>query len=304
MSELFAVNSEVGEALASGRPVVALETTLVTHGLPHPRGLAVAAELETTIRARGAVPATIATLDGRVRVGLSESELARLAASEATKVNLGNLAAIVSAGQAGSTTVAATMAIAHRCGIRVFATGGIGGVHRGATETADVSADLTALSRFPVAVVCAGAKAILDLPKTVETLETMTVPVLGYRTDAFPEFYRRDSGLGVDARCDSPEELARAIETHFSLGRAIGCPSGVVVANPIPENAEMPRDLYEKALAAAFALVEERKARGRAVTPLLLAELARATEGKSVSCNRALLGNNAQLAADLASALE
>jgi pseudouridine-5'-phosphate glycosidase len=191
----FVIAPEILEALAARRPVVALETTLVTHGLPHPDGLAVAAELEAAVRENGACPATIGVLAGEIRVGLGAEDLERLArAPDVVKLNLGNLAAHAAAGRSGSTTVAATVVLAHRAGIEVFATGGIGGVHRDASTTDDVSSDLTALSRFPVAVVCAGAKAVLDLRRTVERLETLGVPVYGFRTDTFPAFYRRDSG--------------------------------------------------------------------------------------------------------------
>lgn len=300
MSELVSISSEVEEALAAGRPVVALETTLVTHGLPHPQGLEVAARLERIVRMEGAVPATVAILDGHARIGVAPEVLERLAGAMASKVNLGNLAAVLASGRAGSTTVAATMALAHRAGISVFATGGIGGVHRGVTDSADVSADLTALARYPVAVVCAGAKALLDLPKTVEALETRGVPVLGYRTDEFPAFYRRESGLAVDLCCDSLEHLAAVVATHFDLDRH---PTGVLVANPIPRRAEMPQDIYDDALARAFEALEDEPIQGRDVTPFLLAKLDQITGGMSVSANRALLENNARLAAQLASAL-
>lgn len=296
MTEPIVVLDEVAEALAAGRPVVALETTVVTHGLPSPAGLEVAAEMESLIREHGAVPATIALLDGRARIGVPAADLARLEAHDAEKVNLGNLAAVLAAGRPGSTTVAATLALAHRAGIKVFATGGIGGVHRDAAETYDVSGDLTALARFPLAVVCAGAKAILDLPKTVESLETLGVPVLGYRTDEFPAFYRRESGLPIDARCEGADELARAVATHFELNGG----TGVVVANPIPAEAEMPRSLYDEALSAALSELQPGAARGRAVTPFLLGALERLTAGRSVTANRALLLANARLAARLA----
>ncbi|MFQ5526729.1 MAG: pseudouridine-5'-phosphate glycosidase [Thermoanaerobaculia bacterium] len=302
MSEWFTLSVGVEDALGSSRPVVALESTVVTHGLPHPQGVETAAELEAVVREHGAVPATIAVLDGRAKVGVSMDELERLAGSGAVKLNLANLAPALAAGTAGSTTVAATMALAHRAGIRVFATGGIGGVHRGAADTGDVSSDLTALARIPVAVVCAGAKAILDLPGTIERLETLGVPVLGYGTDEFPAFYRRSSTLPVDARFDTASALARAIGVHWEIGDSIGGCTGVIVANPIPAEAEMPRELYQQALEAAEAAVGRRDTRGRDVTPVLLSELAEATGGHSVASNRALLANNARLAAELARA--
>ena len=295
---LFQIAPDVAAAVAAGRPVVALETTLVTHGLPQPDGVRVAAALEEAVRAHGAIPATIGILDGTVRVGITREELGRLAsAPNPVKVNLGNFAAEVAAGGCGSTTVAATMVAAWKAGIRVFATGGIGGVHRGAAETGDVSADLTALARYPVAVVCAGAKAILDLPRTVEMLETLGVPILGVGTDEFPAFYRRESGLRVDRRCDSIADVARAIRTHFDLGFT----SGLVVANPVPEAEALPKELHDSALGTA--LFEAADMTGRGVTPYLLDRMRALTGGGSVRTNEALLVNNARVAADLAVAL-
>jgi pseudouridylate synthase len=295
---LLRVSDEVAAAIATARPVVALETTLVTHGLPRPDGLRVASRLEQVVRDGGAVPATIGILAGRIVVGLTPSELDALASSAApVKVNLGNLAAAVAAGGTGSTTVAATMFAASRAGVRVFATGGIGGVHRGATETGDVSADLTALARYPVAVVCAGAKAILDLPRTREMLETLGVPVLGVGTDEFPAFYRRASGLGVDRRYDDLPSLASAIRTQFELGLE----TGVVIANPVPVADELPQELHDTALASALAAAAH--ARGRDVTPRLLERMRELTGGASVKTNEALLVNNARVAAELAAAL-
>jgi pseudouridine-5'-phosphate glycosidase len=332
MSGFFAVSEVVARALAERRPVVALETTLVTHGLPPPEGVEVALELEREVATRGAVPATIGVLDGKIRVGLERAELERLAAgggvagstgmpsgpkraegppaartavvsegrkSVATKLSLGNLAAVLAGHEPGSTTVAATLFAAARVGIQVFATGGIGGVHRGASETGDVSADLRALSRFPVAVVCAGAKAVLDLEKTVEMLETLGVPVFGLGTDEFPAFYRRSSGLPVDRRYDALRDLAAAVRTHFELGLG----TGVVVGNPIPPEHEMPLELYERSLAAALADAGRLGVRGRAVTPYLLDRLRELTAEGSVFSNRALLVNNARAAAGLAIAM-
>lgn len=298
MSDLFHVSSDVAAAIAGGRPVVALETTLVTHGLPQPDGERVAAALEAAVRTHGATPATIGILDGCVRVGMTRADLARLAAApQPVKVNLGNFAAEVAAGGCGSTTVAATMFAAWKAGIRVFATGGIGGVHRGMNETGDVSADLTALSRYPVAVVCAGAKAILDLPRTVEMLETLGVPILGVGTAEFPAFYRRESGLRVDRRCDTIADVAHAVRTHFDLGFM----SGVVIANPVPEADALPKELHDSALGTA--LVEAVEVSGRDVTPYLLDRMRALTGGASVRTNEALLLNNARVAADLAVAL-
>lgn len=298
MSGPIVVADAVASALAEGRAVVALETTLVTHGLPRPAGLETALELEQAVRAGGAVPATVGVLDGRARVGLSRAQLERLAGGEAAKLNAANLAAGIASGRPGSTTVAATLLVARAAGIRVFATGGIGGVHREASETGDVSADLTVLGRVPVAVVCAGAKAVLDLPRTLEALETLGVPVYGYGADAFPAFYRRESGLPVDRRFDDARALASAVAAHFALAG-----TGVVVANPIPPEHEMPLELYETALAGALAAARGSGVRGRALTPFLLERLRQLTEGRSVFSNRALLLANARLAAALAAAL-
>jgi pseudouridine-5'-phosphate glycosidase len=291
---------EVARALASKAPVVALETTLVTHGLPHPDGVTTALALEKIVRDAGATPATIGILGGAIRIGLTRGELEHLATTPSVaKVNSSNLAAAVSSGQPGSTTVAATMFAAHASGIRVFATGGIGGVHRDASETGDVSADLTALSRIPIAVVSAGAKAILDLPRTVEMLETLGVPVFGLQTNEFPAFYRRSSGLPLDWRYDTIAELAAAVELHLSLGLG----TGVLVANPIPTEDEMDAQLYDRALSTALSEAAARGIRGRAVTPFLLERMRAVTGGESVRVNVALLRHNAEVAAALAVAL-
>ncbi len=297
MQDLFTFAEPVARALAARRALVALETTVVTHGLPHPQGVEAALALEREVTEHGATPATIGILDGSIRVGLTRDELERLATSPTvTKLNLSNLAAIVSSGGLGSTTVAATMFAAERSGIPVFATGGIGGVHRQAAVSGDISADLTALSRIPVAVVCAGAKAILDLPRTVEMLETLGVPVLGLQTDEFPAFYRRSSGLPVDRSFETIPELADAVRAHFALGLG----TGVVVANPIPVAEEMALELYERALSSALAEADAKGVRGRAVTPFLLAAMRRITGGESVRANVSLLRHNARVAAQLA----
>jgi pseudouridine-5'-phosphate glycosidase len=293
----YEYGDEVARAVAIKGPVVALETTLVTHGLPHPDGVTTALLLEEIVREAGATPATIGIIGGAIRIGLTRTELEQLATTpNVAKINLSNLAAAVSSGRPGSTTVAATMFAAHASGIRVFATGGIGGVHRDASESGDVSTDLTALSRIPVAVVSAGAKAILDLPRTVEMLETLGVPVFGFRTDEFPAFYRRSTGLSVDRRYDSITELASAVRLHLSLGLG----TGVLIANPIPSADEMASELYDRALHTALSEAETRRIRGRAVTPFLLDRIRAVTGGESVRANVALLRHNAQVAAALA----
>jgi pseudouridine-5'-phosphate glycosidase len=302
MSARIVVSDLVACALETRRPVVALESTVVTHGLPHPQGVETALELEAEILSRGAVPATIGVLDGQVRVGLTRDEIQRLAAREdgaAAKLNPSNLAAALANGWRGSTTVAATAIAARRVGIDVFATGGIGGVHRGSSETGDVSSDLVTIARTSIAIVCAGAKAVLDLGKTLEMLEMLGVPVLGLGTDELPAFYRRSSGLSLDARFDSIGDLARAIRAHFDL--RLG--TGVVVANPIPAEHEMPSEVYERAIADAIARAERAGVRGRALTPYLLERMSESTGNASVRANRALLLNNARVAADLAKEL-
>ena len=300
MNALLRVSDEVARVLAARGPVVALETTVVTHGLPHPDGLRVAAELEREVRDAGATPATIGVLDGHVRVGLSAGELARLAeAPQPPKVNLSNLALHVAGVGRGSTTVAATLHAADAAGIAVMATGGIGGVHREAERTGDVSGDLAALSRYRVAVVCAGAKAVLDIPRTLEMLETLGVPVIGYGTDRFPAFYRRDSGRPVDGRCDDVDALASAVRAHFALGLA----SGLVIANPVPASHEMALEAYDTVLADALDDAARAGIRGRDVTPFLLERLRDRTGGASIVSNTALLRANARLGGELAVAL-
>ena len=300
MADPVLISERVAVALAARRPVVALESTLITHGLPAPTGLETALALEALVREESAEPATIGVIDGSIRVGLERAELERLAGSgPVAKLNLANLSAQLVHGGPGSTTVAATLFIASRVGIQVFATGGIGGAHRGADRTGDVSADLVALSRWPVAVVCAGAKAILDLPRTREMLETLGVPVLGFGTDTFPAFYQRDSGLPVDARFDDVASLAAAIRTHWRLGFG----TGVVVGNPIPAEHALPADEHDRALEAAIGDAERSGVTGRAVTPFLLDRMSRLTDGRSIAANRALLEHNARLASRLAGEL-
>jgi pseudouridine-5'-phosphate glycosidase len=292
------VSGEVADALRAGRPVVALESTLIAHGMLWPRNRDAALALEAAVRHHGAVPATIALLDGRLKAGLSRDEIERVARAGAdiAKASRRDLAILVAAGGSGATTVAGTMVIAALAGIRVFATGGIGGVHRGAGTTLDISADLPELARTPVAVVCAGAKSILDLELTLEYLETHGVPVIGYRTDRFPAFYSRDSGLGVDVRLDAPEDVARVMHANWNLDRG----GGLIVANPIPEAFELPRDAIERAIDQA---VEEARAQGiggKALTPFLLARINALTGGESLDSNVELVLNNARVAAQVA----
>ncbi|MFM7231580.1 MAG: pseudouridine-5'-phosphate glycosidase [bacterium] len=299
-SERWKVADEVARALAAHRPVVALETTVVTHGLPAPEGVAVARAMEDAVTAAGAVPATVGLLDGFVRVGLAADDLDRLAATpDVPKLNLSNFAGALVARGTGSTTVAATMLVAHRSGIPVFATGGIGGVHRGAQETDDVSADLTALASIPVAVVCSGAKAILDLPRTMERLETLGVPVYGWRCDEFPAFWRRSSGIRLDQRFDDMATLAAAIREHHALGTG----TGVLVANPVPEADELDEDMYQRGLDGATEMVASQGIRGREVTPFMLDFIRMVTGGEVVRSNVALLKDNARVAGELSVAL-
>lgn len=300
MSTRLLIAPAVADALAERRPVVALETTVITHGLPEGQGVRTALDLESAVRERGGVAATVGVLGGRLRVGMSPDDLRMLAgAAGVAKVNLGNLAACMASGRPGSTTVAATVFAAAQAGISVMATGGIGGVHRGVEETGDVSADLTALARYPVAVVCAGAKAVLDLPRTMEMLETLGIPVLGFRTADLPAFYRRSSGLKLDQRYDMLEDLANAVRLHWELGAG----TGVVIANPVPTEYEMPADLYQSSLDRALSETAAKGVRGREVTPFLLDRMRQLSEGRSVFSNLALLRNNALVAGALAALL-
>ncbi|MBN1813605.1 MAG: pseudouridine-5'-phosphate glycosidase [Anaerolineae bacterium] len=290
---------EIAQALEEGMPVVALESALITHGFAPPANLDIAQRMEAAIRAEGALPATIAILDGQARIGLSAGELERLAADRsARKVSLRDLPTLLAHGSSGGTTVAATMALAHRAGIRVFATGGIGGVHRGHPE--DISADLTALASTPIVAVCAGAKAILDLPRTLEGLETHAVPVIGYGTGEFPAFYSRHSGLGVDARVETPKEVARIARARTALGLS----AALLVCVPVPEADELPAEEAETAIAQAVAEAETADIGGKALTPFLLARMVELTGGRARQANEALLLNNARTAARIARALQ
>lgn len=282
---------------------LALESTVISHGLPFPQNLETAREMERLARAHGVEPRTIGVIEGEIRVGLSDAELVRLARGTIVmKLSRRDIAVAVAFKRDGATTVSATMFLAHRAGIRVFATGGMGGVHRaGAGQPAwDISADLSELASTPVVVVSAGAKAILDLPATLEYLDTHRVPILGYQTDEFPAFYSRSSGLPVQARVDSPAEAARVIQTHWDLGNT----SGILIGVPIPEAAEIPRQVIEPHIQEALALAEANKITGSALTPFLLRKLEELTGGKSVETNIALLKNNVAVAAEIAKALE
>jgi pseudouridine-5'-phosphate glycosidase len=295
--QLIAIAPEVRDALAERRAVVALESTIITHGMPRPANLEMAHAVEAIIRSEGAVPATIVVSGGAIRVGLSDVELERLAsAKDATKASRRDLAALLARKAMGGTTVAATMIAAARAGIAVFATGGIGGVHRGAEETFDISADLIELGRTPVAVVCAGAKSILDIAKTLEVLETQGIPVLGYRTDDFPAFFARTSGHRVDHRFDSPRDLAEVIHAQ----RWLGLQTGILIANPIPENDALPADEMEATVAAACREAEAAGVSRKALTPFLLDRINAMSGGRSLAANIALVKNNAQLAARIA----
>ena len=295
---ILQVHPEVLDALKHHRPVVALESTLITHGLPFPVNLEVAGGMEKAVRDAGAVPATIAVLKGRITVGLTPDELAYLArARDVRKCSRRDFPIVLAQQGDGATTVAGTMIVAHMAGIRVFATGGIGGVHRG--HPFDVSADLMELAQTPVAVVCAGAKAILDLPLTLEVLETHGVPVIGYQCSEFPAFYTRSSGLPLDIRCDTCEEVAAIIRARETLG----FPTGTLVATPIPEKDELPAPVAEAAIAQALKEAEARGVRGKEVTPFLLARVSELTHEESRTANVALLENNARVAARIAQAL-
>jgi pseudouridine-5'-phosphate glycosidase len=288
---------EVAEALAENRPVVALESTIIAHGMPHPQNLETAQALEQIIRERGAVPATIAVIAGDYKVGLSAAELYILATDpDVGKLSTRDLPMAAAKRIHGATTVAATMRLAARAGIRVFATGGIGGVHRGAETSFDISADLTELAETPVAVVSAGAKSILDIGLTLEVLETLSVPVIAYRQDEFPAFYSRNSGFKAPMRLDGAEEIAAFMRAKWDL-----CPGGgISIANPIAAADEIPAQTIETTIRAALAEATRRGIAGKAVTPFLLAEVNAATSGRSLAANIALVKNNAALAAEIA----
>ena len=298
MSFYLETSREVDDAIMSGAPVVALESTIISHGMPYPQNIETALEVEAVVRRQGAVPATVAVLGGKMKAGLSQSEIEYLGekGSEVIKTSRRDLPVLLAMGGDGATTVAGTMIIAHYAGIGVFATGGIGGVHRGAEITMDISADLEELASTPVMVICAGIKSILDLPLTLEYLETKGVPVLGYRTDELPAFYTRESGLGVDYRIDSPQELAAV----FRAQRSLGLRCGLLVTNPIPREFSMDSAVISRSIDSAVLEAEKLGVKGKEITPYLLAKVKELTGGESLASNIQLILNNAALAAQTA----
>ena len=300
MNKYLDVNPEVAAAVAEGRPVVALESTIISHGMPYPQNVETALNVERIIRENGAVPATIAIIGGRLKAGLTAEEIEYFGKKGQAihKASRRDLAVLCARGEDGATTVTTTMIIAHMAGIRIFATGGIGGVHRGAETTMDISADLEELSQTPVMVVCAGAKSILDLGLTLEYLETKGVPVIGYGTEELPAFYTRQSGFGVDYRIDTPEELAGA----FKASQDMGLKGGMLVTNPIPEEYSMSPEVINAAIDQAIAECKAKGIHGKETTPFLLARVAEITGGDSLASNIRLVYNNAKVAAQTAAA--
>ena len=301
MNKYLDLSPEVAAAKAAGKPVVALESTIISHGMPYPQNVETALRVEQTIRENGAVPATIAIIGGRLKAGLSTEEIEYLGRTgrAVAKASRRDLPALVARGADGATTVATTMIIAHMAGIRIFATGGIGGVHRGAELTMDISADLEELAQTPVMVVCAGAKSILDLGLTLEYLETKGVPVIGYGTEELPAFYTRKSGFGVDYRVDSPAELAAV----YAAQRELGYKGGMLVTNPIPEEYAMDKAVIDAAIEQALAEAKAQGVHGKETTPFLLARVVALTGGNSLESNIQLVLNNARLASLTAAAL-
>ena len=301
LNQYLDIAPEVAEAVAAGKPVVALESTIISHGMPYPQNVETALAVEEIIRKNGAIPATIAIIGGRMKAGLSKDEIEYLGKKghSVNKASRRDLAVLASRGEDGATTVATTMIIAHMAGIRIFATGGIGGVHRGAETTMDISADLEELSQTPVMVVCAGAKSILDLGLTLEYLETKGVPVIGYGTKELPAFYTRKSGFSVDYEIDTPQALAAA----FFASSALGLRSGMLVTNPIPEEYAMDAEIINKAIDQAIAEAKEQGVHGKDTTPFLLDRVKTITGGDSLDSNIQLVFNNAKLAAQTAAAL-
>ena len=300
MNQYLDIHPEVAAALAEGKPVVALESTIISHGMPYPQNVETALNVERIVRENGAVPATIAIIGGRLKAGLSPEEIEYFGkkGQAIAKASRRDMAVLCARGQDGATTVTTTMIIAHMAGIKIFATGGIGGVHRGAETTMDISADLEELGQTPVMVVCAGAKSILDLGLTLEYLETKGVPVIGYGTNELPAFYTRQSGFSVDYRIDTPEELAKAFKTQNDLGFR----GGMLVTNPIPEEYAMPPETINAAIDQAIGECSEKGIHGKETTPFLLARVAELTGGNSLASNIRLVYNNAKVAALTAAA--
>lgn len=297
MNNFIDMSKEVKEAMEEGKPVVALESTIISHGMPYPENIETAKTLENIIREHGAIPATIAIINGRIKIGLSKEELEFMGTSkEILKASRRDLPAVLAKGFSAATTVSATMICANLAGIKVFVTGGIGGVHRGAEQTFDISADLQELANTDVAVVCAGAKAILDLPRTLEYLETFGVPVVGLKTWEFPAFYTRESGLKVDYKVDDEIEAAKIIKTKWDLGLK----GGVLIANPIPEEYALDKAYIDKAIEDALYEAEKRNIKGKEITPFLLDKIKDLTQGKSLKANIELVKNNAHVGAKIA----
>lgn len=291
------LSPEVAEALAAGHPVVALESTIITHGMPYPANLETALAVEAVVRANGAVPATIAVIEGRAKAGLDQAQLEALAQTRGVvKASSRDLAVAMVQKRSAGTTVSATMRLAELAGIRIFATGGVGGVHRGAESTFDISADLTELGRTPTAVVSAGVKSILDIAKTLEVLETQRVPVIAYQSDDFPAFFTRSSGFKADHRLDTPEDIAAAMHLHYSLD----CGTGLMIANPIPVDAALDPAFIDETIAEAVAEADARGITRKALTPFLLQRINELSGGRSLTANIALIRNNAALAARIA----
>lgn len=301
MNRYLQLSPEVDKALREGRAVVALESTIISHGMPYPQNVETALRVEQTIRDNGAVPATVAVIGGKLKAGCTPEEIEYLGkkGQAVTKASRRDLPVLIARGEDGATTVTTTMIIAAMAGIKVFATGGIGGVHRGAQQTFDISADLEELASTPVMVICAGAKSILDLGLTLEYLETKGVPVIGYGTDELPAFYTRHSGFGVDYRIDTPEELAAMFQAKLDCGLK----GGVLVTNPIPEQFSMPKDVIDRAIEQALHEADEQGIHGKQTTPFLLARIKDLTGGDSLAANIQLVLNNARLAARTAVAM-
>lgn len=301
INPLVEITPEVKAALEAGKAVVALESTIISHGMPYPQNIQMAQKVESIVRSAGAVPATIALMDGKIKIGLTAQELEVFASSSGVaKVSMRDLPGIIARKQLGATTVATTMYAAHLAGIKVFVTGGIGGVHRGFEETMDVSADLEELAQTDVVVICAGAKAILDLPRTMEYLETKGVPVIGYKTDVLPAFFTAKSDIPLVERADSPEEIAKIILAKAQLEMR----GGMLVVNPIPEEYSLDHEIIDQVIEGAVQAAQEQGVSGKNITPFLLSEITKRTEGKSLEANLHLVYNNALVGGQIAAALE